>query len=410
MEDDKYLMLGSNKTTKTKKSPKRKTRKFRSSDKTNPISLRNFLKEFESKEQVTFQEFLNKAIVKVGKNETPLKKYMEKKHINKSKIKLLFENIQNRNEYLTRFYNMSLRVDSEEIHIIDEPMKNNEMNNNEKINYKNVIRSLYYKDILEKTKSGIENVPTFMDVLKDLYLKNVIDYKILTPSALAYMKKGRLGSVFSSFYFRASIMNPYLVYSLNESVLNGTRIFTPTLGWSSYCYGFLESPKVLEYVGTDVIPSVCEKTQRVAKMIAPQKTVDIYCKPSEEFLSNKAFMNKYREHFDVVFFSPPYYELEIYEGGKQSTEQYKTYEEWLEKYWEKTIQLCHSVLEKGGRLCYILSGYGSDNTKEKYDLIGDMNKITKRYFTMKSSQPMYNKDVHSTKHKETAEMIMIFTK
>jgi hypothetical protein len=88
---------------------------------------------------------------------------------------------------------------------------------------------------------------------------------------------------------------------------------------------------------------------------------------------------------------------------------YTTYEEWLDKYWDKTIQLCHHVLEKDGRLCYILSGYGSENTG-KYDLLGDMNRITKKLFRLKSSQPMYNKDVHVTTHKETAERILIFVK
>jgi hypothetical protein len=61
-------------------------------------------------------------------------------------------------------------------------------------------------------------------------------------------------------------------------------------------------------------------------------------------------------------------------------------------------------------MCYILSGYGSDNTKEQYDLLADMNKITKKYFKLRSKQVMHNKDVHVTKHKETAEQIMVFVK
>jgi tRNA1(Val) A37 N6-methylase TrmN6 len=121
-------------------------------------------------------------------------------------------------------------------------------------------------------------------------------------------------------------------------------------------------------------------------------------------------MNLYRGHFDVVFFSPPYYRLELYEGKQQSTEKYKTYKEWLDNYWEKTVQLCHHVLEKNGRLCYILSGYGSQNTNEQYDLLKDMNAITKKYFVFKSQQPMYNKNVNVTSHKEAAEKIMIFIK
>jgi tRNA1(Val) A37 N6-methylase TrmN6 len=121
-------------------------------------------------------------------------------------------------------------------------------------------------------------------------------------------------------------------------------------------------------------------------------------------------MKKYKDHFDVVFFSPPYFKLEMYPGADQSTEKYPDYKMWLEKYWETTIRLCHQVLQKGGRLCYILSGYGSENTKEQYDLVSDMNKVTRKYFGRESMQPMYNKDVHVTQHKETDERIIIFVK
>ena len=374
------------------------------------LTLDTFIGMFESHSKITFPEYLGKAKVRIGDKMEPLKEYMKRKYIEKAKIKLLFENIQNRNEYLKRFYNMSLRVQDSNLHIQDEAMQNKAMDNNKHPTYKNVIRNLHYKDILENTKSGIDNVPTYMEVITDLYLHNIIDYKILTPSALFYIRDGRLGSVFSSFYFRASIMNPFLVYSLNHSVLKGTKIFTPTLGWTSYCFGFLECPLVKEYVGTDVITDVCKKTADFAKTQYPDKEVKIFCNPSEDLMKNAGFKKKYRQHFDVVFFSPPYYKLELYAGKNQSTEQYKTYEEWLTKYWEETIRLCHYVLEPKGKMCYILSGYGSENTGDQYDLLGDMNKIAKKYFTFKSQQPMYNKDVHSTKHKETAEQIMIFHK
>jgi len=372
------------------------------------LQLSNFLKLFES-DEINFSEFMRKAKVRTSAGLVPLKEYAERRDIDKVKLRVLFENIRDKNEYLTRFYNLSMRVQPDYMHIIEPPMKNKQMNNNIVINYKNVIRNMHYKGILQDTESGLEGIPTYMNVVKDLYVNYIIDYKILTPSALHYIEQGRLGSVFSSFYFRASIMNPYLVYSLNHSVLKGTKIFTPTLGWSSYCYGFLECPYVLEYVGTDVIPDVCKKTQEFASMY-PTKKTKIFCEPSENLAKSSVFRNKYREHFDVVFFSPPYYRLELYKGVNQSTEKYKTYEDWLDGYWEETIQLCQHVLEKGGRLCYILSGYGSENTKEQYDLLEDMNKITKKYFKMHSSQPMYNKDVHSTKHKDASEKIMIFIK
>ena len=413
----------------------------------NFLSEEHFLEHFECfrndkpRKSKTFTEFMKTAKVKTSKHLISLQEYIKDKDVSKENLKLLFENIQDREAYLKRFYHLSLRVEPTRFSMSSlKPMKNNHMNNNAETTYKNIIRNMHWKDILKNTKSGIDNVPTYMDVLEDLYLHDIIDYKIVTPSSLHYMKEGRLGSVFSSYYFRASIMNPYLVYSLNQSVLKGTKIFTPTLGWCSYL-GFLEDPDVIEYVGTDVIPGVCAKTSKFAKTYYKGKSVDIFCEPSENLLLNKTFMRKYQEHFDVVFFSPPYYELEKYPGKDQSIVKYKTYEEWLEKYWGATIRLCHYVLQKGGRLCYILSGYGqgasppttnliddrrssdkfgqgsksptanrSKNTKDQYDLLTDMNKITRQYFKLLSVQPMYNKDVHVTEHKETNEKIMVFIK
>jgi hypothetical protein len=256
----------------------------------------------------------------------------------------------------------------------------------------------------------MENNPTFMNVLYDLYINRIIDYKILTPSAMHYTLNGRVGSVFSSFYFRASIMNPYLVYSLNKSLLKGTKVFTPTLGWSSYAYGFMECEEIVEYVGTDVINNVCNKTRTFIKDNYKEKTFKIFQIPSENLMKNTGFRKKYNSYFDLVFFSPPYFKLEMYPGDNQSTICYNNYDIWLKKYWEKTIQLCLHVLEPGGRLCYILSGYGSKNSNNSYNLIDDMNKITEKYFKHLDTLPLFNKNVHVTQHRETAEKIILFCK
>jgi hypothetical protein len=373
------------------------------------LSLEQFLKIYSKNDLKDFDDFMRKTQVKIGSNLKPLNVYAFDKSISINDLQIIFENIVNRNEYLTRFYVKSLKVDDTPMHE-EKPMTATKMNNNEKINYKNVIRNMFYKEILYKTKSGFENNPTYMQVLADFYLHNIIDYKLLTPSALHYIREGHIGGVFSSFYFRASIMNPYLVYSLNHSLLKGEKIFTPTLGWGSYCYGFLECPLVKEYVGTDVIPSVCKKVQNFADAFYPERKTVIYCEPSEDLAKNSNFRKKYREHFDIVFFSPPYFRLELYSGGEQSTTRYKSYDEWLHEYWKKTIELCYHVLVPGGKMCYILSGYGSENTTQ-YDLLNDMNSISKDVF---HSSPrklnMYNKDVHVTKHRETDEKIIIFKK
>ena len=117
---------------------------------------------------------------------------------------------------------------------------------------------------------------------------------------------------------------------------------------------------------------------------------------------NKAiFLKKYKNYFDAIFFSPPYYEYEIYEGGKQSTKNYKTYDEWLKKYWLPTIQLCRYVLKDDGRMCYIISKYKINN--KIIDLPRDMNKITKIYFESGGKINIENSNVSITKHRDTGE-------
>lgn len=374
------------------------------------LSLEDFLKSYKRSpaDRMKYADFISSASVIVGKYEYSLKDYIKSKNIDKSTVLLLLNYIKNRESYLTRFYNMSLRITgkNEYIHGNMKPMTKR-LDNNTGVIFKNLIRNIHFEHILKSTSSGLDNIPTYLHVIDNLFKKNIIDYKILTPSSIHYMKNGRLGSVFSSYYFRASILNPYLIYSLNMSQLKGTKIFTPTLGWSSYVFGFLECPIVKEYVGTDVIPDVCSKTKVLASRY--NKQVDIYCKPSEELSKNKTFMKKYREHFDVVFFSPPYYKLEMYDSKNQSTTMYKTYNEWLEKYWRATVKLCKDVLNSGGYMCYILSGYGSEKG-ENYNLIEDMNAITNEYFRPISIVPMFNKNVHATMHRDTGEKIILYKK
>lgn len=372
------------------------------------ISLSQFLHLFKRISPLPpFSKWLKVAKVKSGQKMTPLDVYQKARNISTAHLRIIYHHIANKDEYLTRFYNTSLAIP--DLHISDSPMPKSNLNNNSKVAYKNVIRNLHYRNILQKTHSGWVGLPSYMDVLFDLYKQDIIDYKIVTPSALHYIEAGRIGSVFSSFYFRASILNPYLVFSLNHSVLNGTNIFTPTLGWSSYAYGFAECPLVVEYVGCDVIPDVCQKTSDVLDLY-PKIQSAFYCQPSESLLKNSTFMTRYKNHFDVVFFSPPYYELELYPGKNQSTTVYKTYDDWLTGYWLNTLKVCKHVLKSGGKLCYILSSGGGPHSNT--DILKDMNTITQQLFSLKATIPMFNKNVHVTagSHRETSEKIMIFTK
>uniref|UniRef100_A0A6C0AUY8 DNA methylase N-4/N-6 domain-containing protein n=1 Tax=viral metagenome TaxID=1070528 RepID=A0A6C0AUY8_9ZZZZ len=384
------------------------------------ISLDTFLQKFTKKSD--FLTYIDNGIVRTPNKLEPLVEYMERKNITNEDFMILWNEIENKNSYLTRFYNMSLQVKTELIHFgeILSPMLLKYINNNTNPLLKNPIRNMYWKEILQQTESGIHNVPTYLNTVVDLFENNIVHYKLLSKSSLDKMNRnngnkdvegGRFGSVLSSFYFRASIMNPYVPYSLNKRRYQATSVFTPTLGWSSYAYGFLESG-VTEYVGTDVIPKVCKKTVQFIDKYYTGITKDIYCIPSEELASNKEFNKKYKNHFDLVFFSPPYYDLEKYPSRNQSIKSYKTYEEWLEGYWRPTVMLCYHVLKKGGHMCFIISDYGSpSSSSQHYELVKDMSLIVSEIFGNKISKiPLHNKQIYVLSQEKAPEQIVSIEK
>ena len=137
------------------------------------LTMNNFLNKFKDSpsDSQSLNEFIETANVSLSNhNVVSLSKYMKQNKIKKQDIKLLLENIENRIEYLTRFYNTSLKVDENNNKIVDiQPMKKHNLDNNSNVQYKNLIRNLHYKEILQETKSGFENTPSYLEIIVNLY-------------------------------------------------------------------------------------------------------------------------------------------------------------------------------------------------------------------------------------------------
>jgi len=81
-------------------------------------------------------------------------------------------------------------------------------------------------------------------------------------------------------------------------------------------------------------------------------TIETFCTPSE---SMDQIINK---KYDHIISCPPYYDLEIYGASdKQSTDLYKTYPEWLESYWRKTVIASKKLLNENGVFAFIMGHY-----------------------------------------------------
>jgi hypothetical protein len=365
--------------------------------------------------------------------------------------------ITNRHKYLTHFYNSffdfkdPMTLDWEngpEIGAVstgsnkknalnltmDEEVNGISMQKNDAS--RRLIRNLFYKDILDYTKitNSVKSKVSFWQTFDNLYNKLILEDRLFAPSSIDLFLKDKRGKersysddnetnyvtmyyLIQNYQPKASILNPYTIYWIIDNLLPGTkRLFTPVLSWGSYLMAFMHLPYTETYVGVDVIPRVCAKVNYLADWYqenSPQtrdKEVDIYCQPSESLLHDRNFMTKYKAFFDSVLMCPPYFDMEIYEGGDQSINLYPNYEDWLTNYWEDTVKLCHHTLRRGGWFAYIINDY-YDLDKNYYPLIEDLASISSDYFQLVDVYTLYNRTSPlRANHKDRSEKLFIFQK
>lgn len=197
------------------------------------------------------------------------------------------------------------------------------------------------------------------------------DFKIrnslVAPAFFEYVLDGDYKSIWGAFMMganRASVFNPATYRQIVETLFEGTTLFAPCMGWNAYQLGFY-STDWAHFISTDVIPEVVQNGHDLHALwegqrpvfFEKEKTVDLYCCPSEQLDTRHGFVKKYANQVDAVLFSPPYYDLEIYDSPEQSLTSYPNYQEWLHGYWEETVKLCAEVLRPGGRFAFVISNY-----------------------------------------------------
>lgn len=189
---------------------------------------------------------------------------------------------------------------------------------------------------------------------------------------------------------RPSTFNPATYKGILDELFTGDTLLAPVMGWNSYQIAFYSS-KFSKFVSTDVIPDVVangnllqtawEKTNHDNLFIdtsQPSKTVELFLCPSEELNVRHDFINKYKDKIDAVLFSPPYYDLEIYDSDDQSFTSYPDYAIWLEKYWAETVKLCAQVMKSGAKFGFVISNYVNKD-KVMTTISEDMRDVASRY-------------------------------
>jgi hypothetical protein len=198
---------------------------------------------------------------------------------------------------------------------------------------------------------------------------------------------------------RPSTFNPATYKGILDSLFEGETLFAPVMGWNAYQTAFYSS-KFKKFVATDVIPDVVDNgTLLHTEFLKYQKAkagslfnsmfetdavidkeVDLYLCPSEQLIARHKFNEVYRGQVDAVLFSPPYFDLEIYDSEDQSFTNFPNYQDWLKGYWEATVLLCKEVMKPGARFGFVISNYR--NADKKVTTISqDMRDVAAKHLT-----------------------------
>jgi len=299
-----------------------------------------------------------------------------------------------------------------------------------------IIRNLNYLDILHNTSitNTVKSSTSFWQTFINAYNLLQLEDRFFAPSSIGLFLREKPNHTvnFNNFFYlfqqyqpKASILNPYTMNWVLKNLFSGTRIFTPVLSWSSYMCAFMHSDWE-HYVGVDVMKCVCDRSQFLFDYYQTQlkpkltskkelerlsrKHIDLYCQPSESLLYDMKFLDQYSDYFDACICCPPYFNMEIYPEGDQSIELYPTYKEWLERYWEDTVALCHLVLKPGKRFGFIINDYVSLK-KCEFHLIQDLNMIALKYFKLVDVYQLLNRVSPLRMNKKNrTEMLFIYEK
>ena len=226
-------------------------------------------------------------------------------------------------------------------------------------------------------------------MFEDFKLRN----SLVGPAFFDHICKidGDYGQFWTDFMMgcnRASIFNPATYKGILEELLPGETLFAPVMGWNSYQLAFYSS-QFKHFVATDVIPEVVDNGKKLhtewtaykdrSLFEILDKTVKLYCCPSERLGKDTDFVARYQNQVDAVLFSPPYYDLEIYDSEDQSFTNYPDYQDWLLNYWEATVIIAKQVLKPGGRFAFVISNY-RNKAKEEVTISQDMRDVVETYF------------------------------
>lgn len=163
--------------------------------------------------------------------------------------------------------------------------------------------------------------------------------------------------------------------------LKAETVLDFSAGWGDRLAGFYASDFGSHYVGLDprkenhqIYREQADWYREHNGFFEIDKKADFFCTPAEDF-----DFTQYPEYFDIVFTSPPYFNVERYSYDEtQSWVRYKGIDAWNKLFLHKVIEKIWPSIKKGGRL-YIniadvyATSKADTNTKGYQEITNPMN-------------------------------------
>lgn len=190
---------------------------------------------------------------------------------------------------------------------------------------------------------------------------------------------------------------------LDKYCFNG-NYYDYSCGWGDRLLGSIAQG--VNYFGTDPNYLLTEKLVEMNNDIVKNgfgqnKIVDIRTTGSE------VLHEDWQNRMSLCFSSPPYFKLEDYIIGEQSTKLHNDYQDWLKGYLKPTIENCKKYLVDGGYFAINIKNYKS------YDLIGDSRRIAEELgFVYVTTEDLDNirRPMQDGSHPKSTEQILVFQK
>ena len=402
-------------------------------------SFNDFLKSFNIPEKIEYLEYKSKLklLSKYGETYEDAKLFVEWAEKSEHWTDELIENFCRRcydvfvvspELFLKNWYDAHIHQTSRQ-HIsgiinCEDPKRPGIIDGSKKVEYGRIVKNLFWEDVYSTFTSNSMGLPTTFEVLKKSVEYPFIYRMWKQPSSQKFVAKDKklnssLFGILRGTSSKASVFNPNTVGYIISNILKSEKLFTPCLGWGSYLIGSFAA-NVKHYVGVDVIPHVVDKCKQLCEehtsnpFIGDNLKFDFYCCPSEQIDKRHNFIETYKGYFDSVFFSPPYFDLEVYEGGEQSIESFPNYQDWLKGYWEETVKLCFNVLKNDGIFSFVIVPQYQSG-KDTIHNVEDLCNISSKYFTKLETKQIHWKtqtSLNVKKHKESGnhENLYLFQK